>query len=165
MWMPVKGFEGLYLVSDTGEVYSLLTNKSLLPARKRTGYLQVTLSKNAVLSYHLVHRLVANAFIPNPDGKKQVNHIDGNKLNNSVSNLEWSTSKENIVHSITVLGKHKIPVNQFTKDNKFVKKWDSILEASKGTGIKAQHIWRNAQRIRKSTGGFVFRYEAERECF
>lgn len=162
MWKPVKGFEGLYLVSDIGEVYSLLTNKCLLPAKKRTGYLQVTLSKNTLLSYHLVHRIVAEAFIPNPDGKRQVNHIDGNKSNNSVSNLEWCTCRENIIHSIYELGNNKIPVNQFTKDGKFVKGWDSIIEASKGTGIKAQHIWRNAQKIRKSTGGFVFKYDEKR---
>lgn len=157
MWKPVKGFEELYLVSDDGKVYSLLTNKCLHPASK-SGYLQVTLSNNKSLVYCTVHRLVAEAFIPNPDKKKQVNHIDGNKSNNSVSNLEWCTCRENIIHCIYELGKHKIPVNQFTKDGILVKKWDSIIEASRETGIKAQNIWRNAQNIRPSAGGFVFQY-------
>lgn len=158
MWKPVVGFEGLYDVSDDGEVYSYTTDRILKHAIKRTGYHQVTLVRDGKMFYSSVHRLVAEAFIPNPEKKRTVNHIDGNKDNNSVSNLEWNTHKENILHCIYTLGERKVPVNQFTKDGILVKTWSSIIEASLGTGIKAQHIWRNAKNIRPSTGGFVFKY-------
>lgn len=158
MWKPVKNFEGLYEISDKGDVYSLITGKILKHSIKRTGYHQVTLSKAGRLTYKGVHNLVAESFIPNPEGKKQINHKDGNKSNNSVGNLEWCTSQENIIHAIYTLGERKIRVKQFSKDGHLVKIWDSIVEAGIGTGIKPQHIWRNAQGLRKSTGGFVFKY-------
>lgn len=158
MWADINGYEGLYRVSDKGEVFSQITNKVLRPSKHRCGYLQVVLSKNGQLHYVTVHRLVAKAFIPNPENKRQVNHKDGNKENNSVDNLEWYTSQENIVHCIYVLNRRKVPVVQCLKDGTVVKIWDSIIEASQGTGIKAPHIWRNAQRIRPSTGGFIFSY-------
>lgn len=158
MWKDVNDFEGLYRVSDKGEVYSEITNKILRPAKNRCGYMQVVLSKNGKLKYITVHRLVAKAFIPNPECKKQVNHKDGNKENNSVDNLEWCTSQENIMHCIYVLNKRKVPVAQCLKDGTVVRIWGSIVEAGRGTGIKAPHIWRNAQGIRPSAGGFIFCY-------
>ena len=112
IWKPIKGFEGLYEVSNTGLVKALprwkinnrgkqLTKEKLLKFNDfSTDYLRVPLTdKNHIKKYYLVHRLVAMAFIPNEKDLPQVNHIDGNKLNNNVENLEWCTREDNIKHA------------------------------------------------------------------
>ena len=97
-WRPVDGFEGLYAVSNLGRVKSLKygREKILKPAKHRNGYLFVTLCINGKRKHFLVHRLVATAFIPNPEGFEQVNHKDENPSNNVVTNLEWCDCKYNI---------------------------------------------------------------------
>lgn len=92
-----------YSVSTDGKIYSHLSNKFLKPATSN-GYLIVSLTKNGKAKMHSVHRILAETFIPNPQLKAQVNHIDGNKLNNSLDNLEWATQKENFRHYMDVLG-------------------------------------------------------------
>lgn len=103
-WKDVPGFEGRYMVSDDGYVFSLRTGKLLKPNRKKTGYLEVTLAKNNRLTYRQLHRLIAEAFIPNPENKPQVNHKNGDKTDNRVCNLEWVTGSENQRHRYEVLG-------------------------------------------------------------
>lgn len=95
MWKQVVGYEGLYEVSDTGEVKSLRKNIILKPQSNRDGYLLVMLSKNGISKGYSVHRLVAKAFIDNPQNKPEINHIDEDKTNNHVSNLEWCTHLDN----------------------------------------------------------------------
>ena len=100
-YLPIEGFPD-YLVTSQGRVLSLKDNKGndrikeLKPQIINSGYLTVVLYKNGKQYRKTIHRLVAQAFIPNPDNKPQVNHIDENKRNNHVSNLEWATAKENI---------------------------------------------------------------------
>jgi hypothetical protein len=108
IWRPVVGYEGFYEVSNLGNVRSIdrvdsqgqmrhgRVRKLLL---NKVGYLYVGISVNNKKANLNVHRLVAKAFIPNPDNKPQVNHIDGNKTNNVVSNLEWATISENTLHA------------------------------------------------------------------
>lgn len=111
-WRQVVGFEGLYSVSNLGRVRSeerevpgKLGSTRLLPEKELSLCLQhgrrflVGFRKNGERSNHFVHRLVAGSFIPNPNGKPEVNHIDNNPLNNRVDNLEWVTHKENMEHS------------------------------------------------------------------
>jgi hypothetical protein len=108
IWLPVKDYEGYYEVSNLGRIKSLarivintgriLKEKYNALHLKRGGYHSVLLSKDTVKSTTSLHRLVANAFLPNPDNKKVVNHIDGNKLNNRVDNLEWTSHRENSCH-------------------------------------------------------------------
>lgn len=95
----IKGYEGKYSVSSWGRIISHKTNCPLREEETEKGYLRVNLVDSKGRKKHFkVHRLVANAFISNPEGKKQVNHKDGNRHNNSVTNLEWSTDKENKNH-------------------------------------------------------------------
>ena len=97
IWKDIKGYEGLYQVSNFGRVKS--STKILANRLSKRGYYIVTLYKNAKGVTKTVHRLVAQAFIPNPDNLPQVNHKDENKLNNRVDNLEWCTAKYNINYS------------------------------------------------------------------
>ena len=142
IWKDIKGYEGLYQVSNLGRVKSLARTIYKVDGTTQTfkdkirsatfngrGYLQVGLSKEGSYTTFKVHRLVANTFIPNPYNKTQVNHIDGNKDNNHRSNLEWCNHKYNMKHAKTVLNKSmgnkakklrneavKILHNKYTKD-------------------------------------------------
>jgi hypothetical protein len=111
-WKPVKGYEGLYEVSNHGRVRSLdrreemkngrkrfYKGKLLKPMKDRRGYLYVDLKKDGQRKLHRIHRLVAEAFLLNPDNLPVVNHRDGNKENNHYSNLEWCTSSQNNKHA------------------------------------------------------------------
>lgn len=96
-WKDIDGYDGLYLISDSGLVKSLQTNRILKPSGKR--YHTLTLSKNKKLKYVRVNRLVAQAFIENPNNYPIVMHIDNNTFNNSVNNLKWGTYSENNKHA------------------------------------------------------------------
>jgi hypothetical protein len=102
IWKPIIGFEGLYEVSNLGRVRSL-RRKIIMSARKRNdGYMSCTLSNGGIVKNKLIHRLVAEAFIPNNEDKPEVNHVDGNKQNNFKNNLQWVTASENQRHSIKI---------------------------------------------------------------
>jgi hypothetical protein len=98
IWKDVKGYEGLYQVSNLGRIKSIIRKGKIL-SNKSHRYISVIFYKNKLRKNIRVHRLVAGAFIPNPENKPQVNHIDGNKKNNNVNNLEWNTQLENIRHA------------------------------------------------------------------
>lgn len=95
----MDGYKGKYQVTSWGNVYNVDRQKYVRPEVHHKGYLRVDLfDEYGKRKHHKVHRLVAKAFIKNPDGKPQVNHKDGNKQNNSVTNLEWVTNRENVDH-------------------------------------------------------------------
>jgi hypothetical protein len=104
-YVPIKGYEDYYLISDLGNVKSIKSNLLLKGGINRGGYLYVNLSKKGVTKNNRVHRLVAMHFIENPLNNNIVNHKDGNKKNNSVSNLEWVNSHENNSHFKKYLNK------------------------------------------------------------
>lgn len=100
IWKKVKGWEDLYEVSNTGKVRSIRTGKLRVFDINNCGYERIVFYNGEYKERIFVHRLVAETFIPNPQNKPQVNHIDGNKSNNSVENLEWCTQMENEIHAI-----------------------------------------------------------------
>ena len=101
IWRDVEGYKGKYQVSNKGRLKSFHDNnvKILNYSFDKTGYTRITLTLKEVRKYFALHRLIATAFIPNPENKPFVNHIDGNKRNNCLENLEWVTPKENSQHA------------------------------------------------------------------
>jgi hypothetical protein len=102
IWKDIRGYTGLYKVSNTGKIKNVKRNTLLKPAITKKGYCIVALSKHNKATTKNLHRLVAKAFIANPKRKKEVNHKDGNKLNNNDWNLEWNTSSENHLHAFSI---------------------------------------------------------------
>nr|DAV06100.1 MAG TPA: homing endonuclease [Bacteriophage sp.] len=97
---PIKGWEGLYEIYSDGRVYSLVSNKFLKPRLSMDGYERVALCDKGKRYEYRIHRLVAEAFIENPENKPQINHKDFNKRNNFINNLEWCTNLENVHYSM-----------------------------------------------------------------
>lgn len=175
MWKDIKGFEGQYQISSEGRVKSLarkIINKSgreqnikerILKVRTRSdGYNSINLSNGSgKLKTFLVHRLVCEAFHPNPDNKPEVNHIDENKSNNRACNLEWSTRKENNnhgTHNMRVAKTTSKPVAQYTLDGQLVNIWDSAIELTKQIGFDPSSIYKVANGKRKSAYGYLWKY-------
>ena len=110
VWKDIEGYPN-YMVSNYGRVKNCMRNKILRPGLGGNGYLTVCLYKNGEGKSYRVNRLVALAFVPNPEGKEDVNHIDEDKLNNCASNLNWMTRSENIYHSSHKHAQHYSFVN------------------------------------------------------
>ena len=113
IWKDVEGYEGLYKVSNEGRFYSSFgSGRILKPCVGGSGYLTLALWKNKEPFTKTAHRLVALAFIPKIEGKNDINHKDGNKLNNNVLNLEWATRSENMIHAYRTGLRGKVTENQ-----------------------------------------------------
>jgi len=158
-WHPVKGYAQIYLVSRLGEVYSIRNKCLLKPSDNQRGYLQVVLYNGIKRKTFKVHRLVASAFIPNPENLPQINHKDGNKTNNHFTNLEWCNNRHNAIHAINVVGykNYKKPVQMIDDDGR-VLVFKSITEAFKKTGIRDARICEACKGRRKEAGGYRWEY-------
>ena len=162
IWKNIKGYEGLYQVSNLGNIKNNQIIKKTY--KRKDGYLNVQLSKNGKVKTFLVHQLVAKSFIDNIDNLKEVNHKDENKENNCVSNLEWCDRSYNINYGTAKergSKKHFKKVNQYNLCGDLIKCWDSVTDASNNLKIKLPHIVRVCRGYRKTTGGFIWRYENE----
>ncbi len=158
IWKDCKGYEGKYQVSNRGRVWSVYKQRVMKPYMGN-GYLKVDLiAKNGKRKKEYVHRLVALAFIDNLNNHPIVNHIDGNKQNNLVENLEWITQQKNMQHSYYILnnttGTSHIPRKCFCIETGVI--YPSISEAKRQTG--ASHISEVCSGKQKTSGGYHWRY-------
>lgn len=181
-WKDIKGYEGLYQVSNFGRIKSIKTNTVLKPFLSNKGYYQVSLCKNGIRKKFLVHRLVAIAFIPNPNNYKCVNHKNEITTDNFVyidddgyfvaelSNLEWCTHLYNMNYGHikekqrnAKLGKYnnKIskPILQFDLDNNYIREWPSMAEIKRQLGYQQSAICQCCKFILKSAYGYLWKYK------
>lgn len=183
IWKDIEGYEGLYQVSNLGRIKSLekmvvSKNHSIQKRKERIiksspnnrGYLKIGLSKNNKRKFYRVHRLVAQAFIPNPDNKPEVNHINEIKTDNRVENLEWMTRKENCNYGTAlermvntkiekgIIEKLCKPVLQYDLDGNFIKEWDSMREAER-SGYDRKGIYKCLRGEQKMSKGYVWKYK------
>lgn len=155
IWKDVVGAEEYYQISNHGNIKNKLTGKVLNPSNSGR-YLHITL-RYGINKEKLIHRLVAEAFLPNPDNLPQVNHKDENTKNNHVDNLEWCTCQYNVTYGkCTAVKSH--PVIQSKTDGEVVKIWDSLKSASTALGVKYQCISNCCRGIRKTCGGYCWDY-------
>ena len=157
MMKDIKGYEGLYAITPEGEVWSYKRKKFLKPYTSGNGYLKVGLFKDNEEKQYYVHRLLAEAYLPNPENLPQVDHIDNDKTHNYVNNLQWITSRDNNRKS-----KNK-PILQYTLDGKFVREWEcandigrvarvNIIYCLKGrTKTAYNYIWKYKEDINEET--------------
>lgn len=163
IWKDVVGFEGLYKVSNLGNVKSLRIGKILIPSINR-GYKRITLCKNGNRKNKVIHRIVAEAFLDNHKSLTCVNHKDENKLNNCVENLEWCDIKYNTNYGTCIERRSKNnqkPVNQYDLNMNFIKRYESIKEASNGNYSLYTHIGECCKGKHFSIGGYICRYANE----
>lgn len=175
--LPIKNFPD-YFVSDNGDVFSKKTyhNKNpnlrkLKPYIINNGYKAIVLCNNNIKTKKLVHRLVAETFIPNTENKTDVNHIDGNKTNNNVSNLEWVTRSENIKHAFDVLGRKPSWLGKFgkqhasskivqqIKDGIVVAEYYGAAEAQRQTNVWWTAISKCCLGKAKTAGGYCWKFK------
>lgn len=164
-WDTVSGFPE-YEISSTGLIRNRRTGHIKTPYVGKRGYPVVSLQRNGKQYLRTVHILMARTFIPNPYNKTQVNHIDGDKTNYALSNLEWCTPKENMTHA-RITGLHVSDgdkaITQYTKSGEKVQSYKSASEASRCTGIARCNISTAARGNGKykTAGGYIWKYEKE----
>lgn len=160
IWKDIQGYEGIYKVSNLGNVKSCFregTKGGLLKKVERNHYFRARLWKNGKVKTIGIHRLVAQAFIPNVDNKPCINHKDGNKQNNVVTNLEWVTYSENALHSYSNSFRKTRPVVQL-KNGEVVEIYLNAHRASKETGIDYCGLYLCLKGVYKNAGGYEWKY-------
>jgi len=158
-FVKVEGFDN-YEVSNLGKIRNIKSRRILKPFLQNNGYLMHALYGHDKKKFLLLHRILATAFVDNPEGKPCVNHIDENKLNNDLSNLEWCTAKENARHGTRIkriAEKRSIEVVQLDLNDNVLNTFESMVQAERETGIDASSITKCCKGKRKSAGGYKWR--------
>lgn len=180
IWKDIKKYEGLYQCSNLGRVRSLdrwenggygttrlRKGKILKPLKSTNGYLRVCFLKDSKGQYYLIHRIVAETFIPNLDNLPCVNHKDEDKTNNCVDNLEWcsyqynnnyGTRNQQVSDKLTN-GKRSKAVYQYTLDGEFIREWQSMNEVQRQLGYDNSHIGKCCLGKQKQSYGYKWRYK------
>lgn len=159
VWKAIEGYDNMYFVSSFGRVKSVFFNKEkiLKQVKHPLGYLKVNLYKNKKMKTHFVHQVVASMFVENKKNNREVNHKDGVKTNNSVENLEWSTTQENIKHAhrIGLCDKQRKSSSERVKKNKIVSK--EVLDLETGIFYPSLSKGCYATNINKDTESYRIR--------
>lgn len=175
IWKDIRGFEGMYQVSNLGNIKSLSRKARISNGKYRTvggqiitpmmcsgGYLEVNLYSHGKRFVRLLHRVVAEAFIPNPHGYPQINHKDENITNCAADNLEWCTAKYNANYgtrnSRMMENREFRPVDQYDKYGNFIKHYDKIADAESETGASTTAIIRVCKGKQHTSLGYVWKY-------
>lgn len=175
IWKPVKGYEGLYEASNLGNIKSVSRDSLLSSHRINRGYLSVSLYRNGVGKRHLIHRLVAQSFIPNPNNLPYINHKDENPLNNRVDNLEWCDQTYNVNYgsaqerlSLAKIGKGRgMKILQYSMSNTLIKSYNSASQIQRELGFNTTPIlnccrggyYRNSKWVSVSQSyGFIWKF-------
>lgn len=184
IWLPVVGYEWLYEISNLGNVKSLIFRnkqtvknriKILKLVKQNKWYYKVMLSWEIKKRY-FIHRLVAQAFMPNPENKRTVNHINGKRDDNRVENLEWATDSENIIHSYKYLWRQNqykwmkpynnplsIKVVQISLSWEFIKEWDCMNDIQRELNISQWNISACCRWIRKKASWYIWKYKDKKQ--
>lgn len=178
IWKPIKGYEGFYLISNLGRIKSLdrtvyqlhkdggqakhiYKGKIVKPYAYKGGYVRVGLHKNGEMKTYSVHRLVGEHFLEKKPGKDYINHLDCNKANNNVNNLEWCTQSENIQYAYdnrTKIPPHQKKVSQYDMAGNLIQVWESMAEAARSLGLQQPNISKVCLGKRSQTGGYKWAY-------
>jgi len=163
-FVKIEGFEN-YEVSNLGKVRNIKSGRIIKPSLNKNGYLRLWLYENNKKKYLYLHRIIATAFIDNSEEKPCVNHIDENKTNNDLSNLEWCTERENMIHGTRTkraAEKHFKKVIQLDLNENVLNEFESMKQAEQETGVFARNISSCCSGKRKSAGGYKWMKKGER---
>ena len=146
----IKNYEGLYAVTSCGRVWSYKRQKFLKPGTDKNGYLIIGLCRDGQRKWYLIHRIVAETYIPNPNNLPEVDHIDNDKNHNYVNNLQWLSHKDN-----SRKGRNK-PILQFDLDGNFIREWECTADVGKKVKDNICHCLKGNQ---KTAYGYIWKYK------
>ena len=155
----IKGYEGLYAITTEGDVWSYKSKRFLKPVADCKGYLFVRLCKDGKVKSYRLHRLVAEAYLPNPDNLPQINHRDENKTNNCLQNLEWCDASYNTNYGTRnekVSNSKKIPILQYDLDGNLIREWPSATDVGKEVNGNICNCLKGRY---KSAYGYIWKYK------